>query len=151
MSDNIINLQPLLTPHYEGVLNNLESTFLSLPTPIQVGKNAPPRTSGLKTQPLPYTALYLLPGGTDDGSLTNPQELAVVQFQFSTFAGDPISCLNMIDIARTSLSTNVITVTDRKVMSMRRTVSSNGANLDDTESDPAFMAFDRWTLRTSPA
>ena len=139
-----------LAPQFKGVFNNLEATFNALPTPIPVGKGGPPRDSVQRTYNPPYLFLTMIPGGTADGSLENPQELGDTHFQITAAAADQYSALHLIDLARQSLALNSITVVDQKVMSMRLQFSSHGAILDETESDPAYMAYSRWALRTSP-
>lgn len=146
-----INLQPKVAPHVIGVRDRLQAVLGALPTPILLGVGAPPRSATNRTEPLPYVALYVLPGGVDEGSLIHPQEIHRPLFQVSCFAMDAISTMHLIDVTREALSDRRnITVAGRKVMAMKRVLASPAVPLDDTTSDPAFQAFDRWLLETSP-
>lgn len=129
---------PALLPHIEAVIEVLEDAGL------EVGNHRAPDIDP------PYVVVYLIPGGTSDGSIADPDVDAELILQTTCVGEGPAQALWTLDKVRAAFAGGVIDVEDRSVQRIRLLTASAGVQRDEDGPAPLFYAVDRWRLFSFP-
>lgn len=135
----------LVEDHTAGILAALNTTTLV------VGDGVAPRGAGKAELDPPYIVLYPLVGGSFDGPIDDSQADVVLPYQITSVGITRSQCQVALDIARTVMKRESITITGRRVRDVRLINPISGVVRDDDLANPLHYGYDRYEVDTTPA
>lgn len=134
----------LLDDHFQGLLDALA------PLPFPIGDGAAPRSPTKDELDPPYAVLYQIPGGTFDGPLDDSQADVILVYQITSVGTTRQQAQVIIDVCRSLMKRENITIPNRKVRDLRHMTPSSGVLRDDDLPNPIFYGYDRYEMDTTP-
>jgi hypothetical protein len=135
----------LLEDHYKAIKDSLDLST------VPIGDGVAPRGSGKAELPPPFAVLYLVSGGVMEGPLNDTQADVLLIFQITAVGTTRQQALVVLDITRTRMQKEFLTIPGRRVRDLRLNLPSSGMIRDDDLPNPLFYAYDRYELDTTPA
>lgn len=135
----------LLEDHFKAIKDSLDLST------VPIGDGTAPRGPGKAELDPPYAVLYLIVGGSMDGPLNDTQADVNLIFQITAVGTTRQQALVVLDITRTRMQKEFLTIPGRKVRDLRLNLPASGMIRDDDLPNPLFYAYDRYELDTTPA
>ena len=132
--------------HYIGVFDTLKVI-----TQFEIGEGERPKGVTNEFLDPPYAVLFLLPGGDQEGPISDSQADVVLRFQVTAVGKSQREAISVLDYCAKRMHKAYITVTGRKVRNLLKVLASNGVRRDDDVATPVFYCFQQWELDTTPA
>lgn len=134
---------PELHPHVQAVVTHLRAA------PLTVGNHGWPGTD--PHADAPYTVVYLIAGGTVDGTLADPDDDSDLVIQLTSVGIGAEQALRTSDLGRAAMVGHRFVVSGRRCQPCRLRAASDGARRDPDLTPPLFYCVDRYTVPTFPA
>ncbi len=134
-----------LDDHFAAIKASLDNA------PFPIGDGVAPRGTNKEEVDPPYAVLYLIGGGTLDGPLSDSQADASYMFQITAVGETRQQALVVLDISRSLMQRELISVPSRVVRDIRLASPTSGMVRDDDLPNPLFYGYDRYELDTTPA
>jgi len=131
--------------HTDAILTLLRTTTLS------IGDAVMPRNADKDETDPPFAVLYPIVGGEFDGPLSDTQADVYLIYQVTAVGETRQQAQVVIDIIRTIMQRENLTITGRVVRDIRLTTPFSGIIRDDDLPNPLFYGYDRYEVDTTPS
>ena len=131
--------------HTDAILTLLQTTTLT------IGDGVMPRGVNKEEADPPFAVLYPMVGGEFDGPLPDSQADVHLMYQVTAVGETRQQAQVIVDIIRTVMQRENLTITGRVVRDIRLVTPFSGVIRDDDLPNPLFYGYDRYEVDTTPA
>lgn len=133
-----------MKPIFDGVWDALDAI-----TQFETGRNERPKSGNELLNP-PYAVLSIIPGGDQDGPLSDSQVDVTIRFRVIAAGKSHSEALVVSDMCAAEMKPSKITITGRTVRRISKVAASSGADRDDDVATPIFFDIQIYEVDTVP-
>jgi len=149
MSRTVVNR----SEHVTAVIDHLRASISAFPIGDgyrPVIESADPDLDAKYEDP-PYAIVFLRPGGILDGPISDSEADTVFSIQITGVGNTQTEALTVSDICLKYMDKGSITIPNRKIRNISKSISSDGAQRDDDVPTPVYYSFEIYDIDTVPA